>query len=127
MNMQNKSNEKGQAGMLRAWHGTPDKTPYVAGRRANFKYRDFLVAQASGGKMKAQIMEVTDGMKETGWHYHTCEAQFNFILEGWADLVMEDGTEIHLEAGDCMFIPGGLRHNELRSSNTLRSLEVTVP
>jgi uncharacterized protein YjlB len=43
------------------------------------------------------------------------------------DLQFEDGRTIRVEEGDSLFIPGFLRHNEIRTSETMEILEVSVP
>lgn len=109
-------------------HATPVTAPVVAGRRAFFKYRDLGVTAASNGEMRAQVMSAADGMtKPTGWHYHVCEGQFVYALAGWVDLEFEDGKALRLQAGESLYIPGGLRHNEIRTSDALEILEVCVP
>jgi quercetin dioxygenase-like cupin family protein len=78
--------------------------------------------------MRAQVMSATRGMsKPTGWHYHVCDGQFVYALQGWVDLTFEDGQTIRLQAGESLYIPGGLRHNEIATSDTLEILEVSVP
>ena len=102
--------------------------PLVAGRRAFFKYRDLGVTAASSGRMRAQVMSASEGMtKPTGWHYHVCDGQFVYALQGWVDLQFEDGQTIRLQAGESLYIPGGLRHNEMATSDILEILEVSVP
>lgn len=102
--------------------------PEVGGRRGFFVYKDFGLKEASNGFMRAQMSTTKTGLtKATGWHYHTCEVQFNYIIKGWADLQFEDGKAFRIEAGDTLFIPGGIKHNELRTSDDLEALEVTVP
>ncbi len=101
---------------------------YVDGRRAFFKYRDLGVTDATGGRMRAQVTSADAGLSEpTGWHYHECEMQFVYLLEGWVDLEFEDGRKVRVEAGDSVMIPGGERHQEVRTSESLRLLEVSVP
>ena len=103
-------------------------TPYAPGRRPFFKYRDLGVEGASGGRMRAYQNNSIAGMTEpTGWHYHTCEGQFVYALKGWVDLEFENGETIHLKAGESLYIPGGLKHNELRTSDDLDLLELSVP
>jgi len=98
------------------------------GRRAFFKYRDLGVAEASGGAMRAQVMMSSEGMsRPTGWHYHECDGQFVYVLKGWVDLQFEDGRTIRIDEGDSLYIPGFLRHNEIRTADTLEILEVSVP
>lgn len=104
------------------------KANYVQGRRAYFNYRELGVTGASNGEMRAQVTSATAGMSEpTGWHYHVCESQLVYMLSGWVDLEFEDGNTVRVEAGDSLYIPGGLRHNEIRTSDTFELLEVSVP
>lgn len=109
-------------------HATLDSAPQVPGRREFFTYRDLLVAQATAGRMRAQVMSSSRGLsKPTGWHYHVCEAQFVFGLKGWVDLEFEDGRKIRLQAGESLLIPGGMKHNETATSEEFELLEVTLP
>ncbi|MFP5460900.1 MAG: cupin domain-containing protein [Gammaproteobacteria bacterium] len=109
-------------------HATPQSAPEVPGRREFFRYRDLLVAEATGGRMRAQVMSASRGMSQpTGWHYHVCEAQFVYGLKGWVDLEFEDGRKVRLQAGESLLIPGGMKHNELATSEEFELLEVTLP
>lgn len=102
---------------------------YVPGRRSFFKYRDLGVTDGTTGQMRAQITTAISAMeRETGWHYHTCEMQFVYMLRGWIDLEFEgqDGV-VRLEAGDSVMIPGGLPHQEIHMSEDFEILEVSVP
>ena len=101
---------------------------YVTGRRAFFKYRDLGVSDATNGRMRAQVTSTTAPMdRETGWHYHVCEMQFVYMLKGWADLEFAGGKKVRLEAGDSVMIPGGMPHQEVRTSEDFEILEVSVP
>jgi len=108
---------------------TSAKTPqFVKGRRDFFKYRDLGVTKATDGWMRAQVTSALTGMTQpTGWHYHVCEGQFVYTLKGWVELEFEDGTNCRLESGDSVFIPGGMLHQEIRTSDDLEILEVSVP
>jgi quercetin dioxygenase-like cupin family protein len=107
-------------------HGSSSQ--YVEGRRAFFKYRDLGVTEASGGRMRAQVTSADQGLSQpTGWHYHNCEIQFVYMLEGWADLEFEGGRTVRLEAGDSVMIPGGERHQEVRTSESFKLLEISLP
>ena len=109
-------------------HATVDNANYVAGRRAFFKYRDLGVTEATGGKLRAQVTSATQGLgKPTGWHYHVCEDQFVYVLNGWVELEFETGEMLRCEAGDSVYIPGGLKHNELRTSDDFEILEMSTP
>lgn len=101
---------------------------YIKGRREFFTYADLGVTDASQGKMRVQRTSATDGMSEpTGWHYHKCEGQFVYMLEGWLELQFADGETIRLEAGDSVYIDGYAPHNEIRTSDSFDLLEFSVP
>ncbi|MFV0295708.1 MAG: cupin domain-containing protein [Hyphomicrobiaceae bacterium] len=109
-------------------HATAENAPLVPGRREFFKYRDLGVAKASGGQLKAQVMTAVKGMTEpTGWHYHQCEGQFVYIMKGWVDLEFETGERVRAKAGESLFIPGGMLHNEFGTSEDLEILEILLP
>src|SRR6201998_2289220 len=99
---------------------------FVKGRRDFFKYRGLGVTKATEGWMRAQVTTAITGMTQpTGWHYHVCEGQFVYTLKGWVELEFEDGNVCRLEPGDSVFIPGGMRHNEIATSDDLEILEVS--
>ena len=105
-----------------------ETAPYVKGRRTFFRYRDLGVADASGGRIRAQVMEAISGMTEpTGWHVHHCEAQFVYVLKGWVELEFEDGTRERLSTGDAVMIPGEMKHNEIATSDDVEILELSIP
>lgn len=109
-------------------YANPATAPQVPGRRAFFTYRDLGVTAASQGHMRAQVTRAVRGMTQpTGWHYHECESQFVYALKGWVDLEFEDGTRLRVNAGESIYIPGGLRHNEIATSDDFEILEVSVP
>ena len=113
---------------MRLRHATKETAAFVPGRREFFAYRDLGVTDASNGEMRAQVMSAITGMTEpTGWHYHVCDGQFVYALKGWVDLEFETGERLRLEAGESLFIPGGMRHNEIRTSDDLEILEVSMP
>jgi quercetin dioxygenase-like cupin family protein len=78
--------------------------------------------------MGAQVSLSKESMsKPTGWHYHICTGQFVYMLRGWSKVQFEDGSVRVVEAGDSVFIPGGVRHNEIATSDVFECLEVSVP
>lgn len=116
------------SGQRRMAHATEENSPPIPGRRHYMTYRDLGVTAASGGTMRAQIMSTTDSPSEpTGWHYHTCDGQFVYVLKGWVDLSFEDGTSIRLKANESIYLPKGWRHQETATSKELEILEVAVP
>jgi quercetin dioxygenase-like cupin family protein len=109
-------------------HATPETARAIPGRRAFFTYLDLGVEEASNGAMKAQMVRATQGFSQpTGWHYHECERQFLYMIKGWVDLQFEDGRQIRLNAGETLMIPGGMRHNEIGTSDEMDLLEILVP
>lgn len=109
-------------------HVTPETAKSIPGRRAFFTYLDLGVEEASNGAMKAQVMKSTQGLsKPTGWHYHECDRQFLYMIKGWVDLHFEDGRKLRVNAGDTLMIPGGMRHNEIATSEEMDLLEILVP
>jgi quercetin dioxygenase-like cupin family protein len=107
---------------------TAKEPRFVEGRRAFFKSRDLGVTEATGGRMRAQVTSTTAPMERaTGWHYHTCEMQFVYMLRGWVDLEFEGGKSMRFVAGDSFMIPGGAPHQEVRTSDDFEVLEVSVP
>ena len=109
-------------------HATKANAAQVPGRRDFMTYRDLGVTEASEGKLRAQVMTIVKEMSEpTGWHYHACEGQFIYTLQGWVDLEFETGEKIRVSKGDSLYIPGGMRHNETATSDDLEILELSVP
>lgn len=109
-------------------HATAESAPFVAGRRDFFKYRDLGVMDASNGVLRAQTMTAIRNMTEpTGWHYHECDGQFIYVLKGWVDLEFEGGRQMRVGAGESLFIPGGMKHNEFGCSEDLDILELSTP
>lgn len=109
-------------------HANDVTAPKVRGRRDFFVYRDLGVSEASAGKLRAQTMTAIANMKEpTGWHYHVCDGQFIYALNGWVDLEFETGDKIRLKSGESLYIPGNMRHNETAMSDDFEVLELSVP
>jgi mannose-6-phosphate isomerase-like protein (cupin superfamily) len=128
MDTTEKSQESSQQHGMRLLKSFVSTTPYSPGRRPFFKYRNLGVEGASGGRMRAYQNTSIAGMTEpTGWHYHTCEMQFVYVLKGKLIIEFEDGTVGTFTAGDSFFIPGGVRHNEIYVSEDKEALEVSVP
>jgi quercetin dioxygenase-like cupin family protein len=109
-------------------HARAAEPVLVKGRREFFTYRDLGLKEGSAGTMRAQVMKATQGLSQpTGWHYHECDGQFIYILKGWVELQFEDGRTLKVEQGDSLFIPGFLRHNEIRTADEMEILEVSIP
>jgi uncharacterized protein YjlB len=117
-----------QSRKMRYNHVRGADAPKLQGRRSYVEYRDLGITAASNGWMRAQFVgRRTEIAPPTGWHYHTADAQIIYFLQGWAELVFEDGNRIRANGGDMLFIPGGVRHNDLISSIDLEVIEMSIP
>lgn len=116
-------------GVANPVHATMADIRYKAGRRPEVKYRDLLVSDATNGRMRAEIMTLSSetAMNATGWHYHTCDIQFLYMLCGWVDLEIDGMGAVRLNEGESLMIPGGTVHQEVRTSQGMELLEVSVP
>src|ERR1051325_11293121 len=111
------SSKAGAKPGMRAGYSSAKKPVMVPGRRDFFTYRDLGVKDASNGTMRAQLTSAITGMTQpTGWHYHVCDHQFVYALKGWVELEFEGGETCRLEAGDSVYIPGGLAPNATPTS-----------
>lgn len=107
---------------------TDKNFPLSPGRRPFFFYRDLGLKDVTNGKVSATLTSTSKGLsRPTGWHYHVCEVQFIYMLDGWVDLEFEDGTARRLSAGDSIYIPSGMRHNEIATSESFELLEIQIP
>jgi mannose-6-phosphate isomerase-like protein (cupin superfamily) len=128
--MGNRQQQNAQAAAMKVAIATTDDIRYNPGRRPEIKYRDLGVEDASNGRMRAEVMHIGASgspAQPTGWHYHECEIQFLYMLKGWVDLEFGDRGVVRLSAGESMMIPGGTVHQELRASEPMELLEVSVP
>jgi mannose-6-phosphate isomerase-like protein (cupin superfamily) len=98
------------------------------GRRSWIKYRDLGVEAATGGQMRAEVMHIDDvsSSKPTGWHYHTSDMQFIMVIKGWLKIEFPEGVYT-LQEGESLFVPNGVVHQELCSSEPFRLLEISLP
>jgi len=113
---------------MKLWLDFASEARFSPGRRAFFKYRNLGVEEASNHRARAyQSTSVAGMLESTGWHHHICDFQFVYLMRGALILQFEDGTEAHLTAGDSMFIPGGVKHNEIYVSEDKDSIEFSMP
>lgn len=100
-----------------------------AGRRTFIDYRDFGMCEATGGLVNIQGSLVRNGSRapETGWHYHVCDYQVIYVLDGWVDMEFEPGEVIRLYPGDCVHVPPHQPQNEIGISDNFRALEIRSP
>lgn len=106
-------------GATGAWH---------AGTRPYFQYRDVGLSCASGGAIGGWHLR-RHGMESavSGWHHHSADYQFFYVLAGEVTIELEDGTRNALHQGCVGWQPGGLRHNEYGFSPDYSVLDLTSP
>lgn len=109
-------------------HVKPEDTEFQAeGLRAFFSYRDLGVAEATHGKVIAQLVRAVNAPeKGTGWHVHEADFHIVLMLKGWARFMYED-KETLVAAGDCVHQRPGIRHYLFDYSPDMEYLEVVGP
>jgi len=109
-------------------HVKPGDTAFrTDGLRDFFKYRDLGIAEATNGKVLAQLVQANSAPeKGTGWHYHGAEFHVVLMLKGWAKFMYED-KETLVSAGDCVHQRPGIVHYLFDYSPDMEYLEVVGP
>ena len=109
-------------------HVKPGETDYRGeGLRDFFLYRDLGVAQATAGKVIAQLVKANLAPeKGTGWHRHEAEFHIVIMLKGWARFMYED-QETRVAAGDCVHQRPGIVHYLFDYSPDMEYLEIVGP
>ena len=97
------------------------------GLRAFFLYRDLGVAEATAGKVVAQLVRANmPPEKGTGWHRHEADFHIVIMLKGWARFMYEDKDTLVI-AGDCVHQRPGIVHYLYDYSPDMEYLEVVGP
>jgi quercetin dioxygenase-like cupin family protein len=109
-------------------HVKPGETDYRGeGLRDFFLYRDLGVAEATAGKVLAQLVKANLAPeKGTGWHRHEAEFHIVIMLKGWARFMYED-QETLVAAGDCVHQRPGIVHYLFDYSPDMEYLEIVGP
>jgi quercetin dioxygenase-like cupin family protein len=109
-------------------HVKPADTPWRRdGLRDFFPYRDLGVAEATGGRVIAQLVKANEAPEAgTGWHRHVADFHIVLMLKGWAKFMYE-GTEHLVAAGDCVHQRPGIVHYLFDYSPDMEYLEVVGP
>ena len=106
----------------------PDDTQYcMDGLRDFFIYRDLGVAEATAGKVIAQLVRANNAPeKGTGWHRHEADFHIVIMTKGWAKFMYED-KETLVSAGDCVHQRPGIVHYLYDYSPDMEYLEIVGP
>lgn len=109
-------------------HVKKNDTAFISGGlRDFFLYRDLGIANATNGKVIAQLVRANmPPEKGTGWHQHAAEFHIVYMLKGWARFMYEDQVTL-VEAGDCVHQSPGIRHFLFDYSQDMEYLEVVGP
>ncbi len=109
-------------------HVKPDETPWQGGGlRDFFLYRDLGIADATGGRLIAQLVKANSAPESgTGWHRHTADFHIVLMLKGWALFMYEDKEHL-VSAGDCVHQRPGIPHYLFDYSPDMEYLEVVGP
>ena len=106
-------------------HVKPGDTDFKGeGLRDFFLYRDLGVAEATAGKVLAQLVRANIAPQEgTGWHYHGADFHIVYMLRGWARFMYGD-KETLVKAGDCVHQRPGIVHYLFDYSPDMEYMEV---
>jgi quercetin dioxygenase-like cupin family protein len=109
-------------------HVKPGETDYRGeGLRDFFLYRDLGVAEATAGKVLAQLVKANFAPeKGTGWHRHEADFHIVIMLKGWARFMYE-GKATLVAAGDCVHQRPGIAHYLFDYSPDMEYLEIVAP
>ena len=105
---------------------------FKPGLRGAALYRDFGIAEATGGQFGAHhtILDKEKHTEKTstGMHTHDCDFQFVYCLKGSITFVVEGVDEkLHFKAGDSWMQPRGIVHNETFVSEDYECIEIYSP
>jgi quercetin dioxygenase-like cupin family protein len=109
-------------------HVKPSDTPFrEGGLRDFFVYRDLGIADATHGKVLAQLVRASRPPERgTGWHRHEADFHIVIMLKGWARFMYGE-KETLVEAGDCVHQAPGITHYLFDYSKDMEYLEIVAP
>jgi quercetin dioxygenase-like cupin family protein len=105
---------------------------FEMGFRSGGLYADLGVAEATGGNFHAHLIKVNPEKHSeqgtTGMHRHDYDLQFNYMISGEIDFVIEGIDEVlTFRAGDTYLLPHKILHNEIRVTEDYQVLELYGP
>lgn len=104
----------------------PDSYVVANGPRTFFEYRDLGTADATDRRIHIHAVHAVRNGEPTGWHYHSM-AQWFLIIEGSADLEVEERPTYTMGPLDSMCLGRGMRHNVAQFSSDYKLIEMCVP
>ena len=123
---------------LQGWNKQMSTVTYVKDRefgpglRGDHLYADLGVAEGTGGNFHAHIIKINPekitAQHTTGMHRHGYDFQFNYVISGEVDFVIEGFDEtMTFRAGDTYFLPSKTLHNETRMTEDFQVLQLYAP
>jgi uncharacterized protein YjlB len=116
-----------------AWtfvHNTAEDAVWTEGLRKIFEYRDLGVKDGSKGDYIAHVIRA-NGLKATDevqhWHYHDCDFQLVYVLNGWATFEYDGQGVKTIKKGDCILQKPKIKHREVDCSRDFEVLEIVAP
>ena len=129
--------------LLTGWNKQKPAFTFAKGRefRSGLRnaglYADLGLAEATGGQFHGEIIKINKDIHTpqgtTGMHRHEYDFQFNYVLAGDIDFVIEGinyepGDEkLVFRAGDTYFLSSRVLHNETRVADDFSVLQVYGP
>ena len=111
-------------------HSQATDATWEQGLRQIFEYRDLGIKEATRNDYVAHVIRAKgeeDADQIHQWHYHECDFQMIYILNGWATFEYEGVGVRTLREGDCVHQVPGLRHREIECSEDVEILEIVSP
>ncbi len=101
---------------------------FERGLRPFFEYRDLGIRDATGGQVVAHVIRAVPGAGFSSQpHRHRTQFQLVYVLKGWIEFAYEGQGIVRLQAGDSVYQPPGIRHQERGHSDDVELLEVVMP
>ena len=105
---------------------------FEPGLRASLLYADLGIAEGTGGQFHGEMIKINQQShteeSSTGMHRHDYDFQFNYVLSGEIDFVIEGIEEkCFFQAGDTYFLPHKILHDETRVSKDYSVMQVYGP
>ena len=139
----NNSRLQGWNAQKTAFTYAKDRT-FEPGLRSGALYADLGLAEATGGQFHGEITKInpefhaekitaqnttgTQPHDTTGMHRHGYDFQFNYVISGEVDFVIEGFDEtMTFRAGDTYFLPPKILHNETRMTEDFQVLQLYAP
>ena len=111
-------------------HNEAADAVWTKGLRKIFEYRDLGIKTGTENEYVAHVIRANGG-KEHGaineWHFHECQFQMVYILNGWATFEYEGIWVRTLRKGDCINQVPMIKHREIECSEDLEMLEIVSP